>query len=316
MGIYIRLEPQPFFSPREQCLARFRFANVVWKAIEGWFYPKKVEIWCNTPLEQLDGVLLHEIPWQTSDSRTKIVEDVGGLLGKMSLDELLFSIITIEGMWRFDREFNGYMAVNNNPSWRKIYLDIEVDGYTHREDEDFADIVLTHKDAGEPFVKNFVEVVAMHTEEAVQLSAIYFFHGPVSKSEIFLAKALYYRSLKSLLRDMLASFKEELEEKKDKTTLLNLRPYKEDFLISRIMRNPQFRNKFPLILGEAGISEASSGSVLLIGKKKEAFQKAYKILCEEVFRPVAQKLPKSAQLEQYIDEALGSPQKRLNELTE
>ncbi len=314
MGIYIKLKPQEFHSTREHALARIAFGGEVWEAFEGWFYPTKVELWKNASLTQVGGVSKGGLTLDQISTTSKVMSELQDRFRGENLEDLLASVIVVQGVWRIaNQSMTGYISINNSYPWRQTYLDIEVDGHTHSDEEDFADVVLTAPDMGETFVKEFTNKLTGVSMEAVKLSAIYFFEGPVSRSEIYKAKVVYYPSPTELVRDMLSSYKAELREKNEQGLLSSLIPYKDEFLISAMFKTPEFQTDLSTILSQSQILQVQHHSILYVGRRKDSFRDAYTVLSEKALKNVARNLPSAGLLGQDIARALGSEQTRMDE---
>jgi len=315
MGVYIKLNPeQGPVTVRDRYRARIAFGGQVWAAFEGYFYPSSAEIWKYATLKELDGTRLKSLPLEPASRSADIMTAIDGLAKNMTLEDLLYSIVLVKGIWHINqRSIVGHISINNAPEWRKMYSDIEVDGETHVQGEDFSDVVLNAPDMGEPWVNGFIKKLSEYRDTPARLSAIYFFDGPVTKAEIFNAKAVFYQSTHDYVTDLLTSYRTELTDNKESNLLSGLSPYKQSFLVSALVKNDRFQKQFAVDLKQSQITPIQEHSVLFLGQNKDSFRKAYELLKKSVFEKMAKGLPKAERLEMDVDNAMGAGQRNIDD---
>lgn len=314
MGVYIRLKAEESRSDREQSLGRIAYGGEAWEAFSGWFRPIALEYWRNSTLPELGGKQMIGPTLEGVNRPSEAIGRIADYFRGRDIEELINSIIVVRGVWKID-EFNfpGYVSINNNLGWRTTYSDIEVDGYTNL-DRDFANIVLDSKDMGEGFYGRLMEKLTDIKHDAVKLAAVYFYDGPLSRSEVYNARLVYYHSLPEVIADFLTSYKADLKDAENRTLLNKLNPYREQFLIASMLKNHQFMRELNSAFNNSQIVQTTTKSVLLVGKKDTSFKQAYDKMAKEVFQSIANNLPSTKQLAQKIDEALGG-MASLDELT-
>ena len=309
MGIYIKINTERGTATvRDRFRARIAFGGEVWKNFEGHFYPSDVEVWRYATLEALGGIRLKSLPLDPSTKRSSVMEAVDGIAKSLPFEDLFYSIILIKGIWHIDnRSIIGHISINNAPEWRKMYSDIEVDGETHVEGEDFADVTLRASDMGEVYVTQIVRNLSEFKETLARLSAVYFFDGPMTRAEIFNAKSVYYQSEQDYVADVYASYKAELDDKGEANRLSHLSPYKASFLVSALMSNAQFKEALESNLQRSQIVKVPGHSILFLGQKSDSFREAYDLLKKDVFDKLARSggLRPAQRVAIDIDNALG-----------
>lgn len=317
MGVYIRLNAEVGLATiRDRLRARIQFGGLVWKAFQGWFYPSGVEFWRNASLAEVGGKQIVEpLKLDRDAAISSVMETIDALARKMSLDDLIASVILVKGIWQVEnRSFVGHISINNAWEWRRMYQDIEIDAEMRTDDEDFADVILQSPAMGEGFINRFIEVISDRQSELAKLAAVYFFDGPFAKAEIYNVKSALYASPKEFVSDVLTSFRTELSETEASRLLSGLHPYRHDFLVSSLLSNQKFQKSLDADLREAEILQVPGHSILFLGKKKDSFRRAYELLKRDAFEKLARGLKPSEYVLRDIDNALGqNPQTGLDD---
>ncbi|MCL5066735.1 MAG: hypothetical protein M1368_00065 [Thaumarchaeota archaeon] len=307
MGIYVNLKRRPFVSSRAHVRGRIAFASHSLEYLEGAFLPFAYTIWRNSTFKQSDGSIIEprkELPYPITYSR--IWEMLEDFAKSTQLEDLLSSIIVVEGKWTFDAsEYLGYVSINNNSVWRDTYSDIEIEAYPKGDLEDITDLFWSRKETRNSLVNRFIEKLSAYKDTSVELTNITYSKGvPATSQDIGSLRALYYPQKRAFVKDMLTSYVNELKENKDTRILPRMKPFDVDFLITKLMSNEVFNEDLKNIMDSSKLIEIPAHSIAYVGQDSDSIKRTYKELSRTVFQEIARALPRDKEIADKITKAL------------
>jgi hypothetical protein len=308
LGIYITLrspsgEHIPF---RDFPLIRLHYATEMLRFFyEGKiFVPQNIEVWLNFPEKALGGELDQNI--EVSDT----FKDIATMRMRLSdrnypLDRLMSTIIVINGHWNlFDTLIPGFFSINNSPTWRGTYKDLEIDASGTGDFNDLIGVLWKREDM-EGIVSSFVKKLKnAEIGQKVTPNIVFFSIGVPAKGDVDNLVGLYLKDRRALI-DFLYS---TLTEKGDPETKDRMPPLSRDFFIKTITEEPIVQERLNTALHDTLVIEEPVGSFTYIARDRKAFNNLYQVFSERVFKPAMQELPKVKEVELKIKKGLENVQ--------
>jgi hypothetical protein len=313
MGIYVGLKRSQFASQRAHVRGRIAFACHALEYLDGAFLPVAYTIWRNSTFKQLmDGNSNNSFIRPRQDltfptTHAEIWQILDNVAKEMQLEDLLSSIIVIEGKWSFSTEIEylGYISINNNSVWRSTYSDIEIEAYPTGDMSDILDLFWTTKHLRNALVNKFIEKLSAYKDTSMELTNITYSKGvPSATQDVSSLVALYYPQKRAFVKDFLTSYLSELKEKRDTRYSSRLKPFDVDFLVTKLLANPVFNEDLKNILDSSRVIEVPAHSVAYIGEETDSIKRAYKEISKTVFEQMAKALPKDKDITDRITRAL------------
>jgi hypothetical protein len=214
-----------------------------------------------------------------------------------TLEQLIPTIIRISGYWDLDgNRLAGFFSINNNPSWREVYHDIEIDAYGKGDIEDLVDLIWKSESA-QGIVKNLILTLNNAAKgQSVTPHVVFFSVGVPAKGEVTNIKGIHCSSRRYLIEFFYSTLSEQGEmDIRDK-----LGPMNKSFFISTLTDNKNVNQRFEQALDQTLIKEEIGGSVTYFAKEANSFSKLYEKIYETIFKPALKNLPKSNDVRQKI----------------
>lgn len=300
MGIYVSLRRPDASAFRDFVLNKIYYTTEIIRFFyEGQiFLPEEISIWRERPSEALGGEKLRP-KVEVSD----IFRDMATLRQQFSdsrdypFEQLITTIIQINGTWDIDgRRLAGFFSINNNPNWREVYRDIEIDAYGRGEIEDLVDAIWK-SDNAYGIVSNLIFNLKRATKDQSTVPYdILFSIGVPTKGEVKNIRGIYCSGRRYLIDFLYSTLSEQGEmEVRDKISPLN-----KTFFIGTIVENKTVNKRFEEALGQTLIKEETGGSVTYFAKQPDSFNQLYERVYETVFKPAFKNLPKANDVKQRI----------------
>jgi hypothetical protein len=304
MGIYITLKRPEANTFRNFVLSRIHYATEIIRFFHDGrvFIPEEISVWHERPSEALGG---HRV---RSDVKiSDFFRDLAKLKQEFSdskyypFEQLISTIIKIAGYWDIEgTQLAGFFAINNNPSWREVYRDIEIDAYGKGEIEDLVDAIWKCENA-QGIVKAFVQALnASAKGQSITPHEVFFSIGVPSKSEVKNIRGILCPSR----RYMLDFFYSTLSEQGEMDVRDKLGPLNKRFFVGAVAENKVATQKFEDALGKALIEENFGNSVTYFAKEPDSFARLYEKIYETVFKPAFKNLPRANDVRQRIANGL------------
>lgn len=306
MGIYVRLDRKRI-PLRDAPLIRLHYATELIRFFyEGRvFIPENIEIWRGSPSETLGGKIKEKFP-KGYDKISDPLRELARLrkfLAKRNypLDELLSSVIVINGVWDFNGiRLAGFLSINNNYSWRRVYRDVEMDAYGRGDIQDLVD-ALWKMDDIQSLIGKLVERISMAEEkQPVKPREISFTIGVPVKGETETLMAVHFL----YKRDLIDFFYKTLGKLGEESIKEKMRPLNSGFFISAISDHKVAKSRLREGLEETYIKEIRGNSVTYVAKERKSFTKLYEKLYGTVFKPAMKDLPKAREVTLRISKGL------------
>lgn len=307
MGIYVRLKSKTgeHIPLREASLNRLHYANeLVRFFFEGRiFVPENIEIWHHFPNKSLGGERKDRFP---KDSE-KIIDPfreialLRRLFTAYSFDQIIPSIIRINGVWDINgTKLAGFLSVNNNFTWRRVYRDIEMDAYGKGDIEDLVDALWKFEEISS-IIDNFIKKMTLSAKnQSMEPREIYLTIGVPVKGEPENLMAIHFPDKRDLIEFYYSTLSKLGEpEIKDK-----MNPLDKNFFISAISEHKTVERRLRKTLDAVAISEQIGNSVTYIARERNSFSKLYEQLYETVFKPAMKDLPRSKHVKSLIIKGL------------
>jgi hypothetical protein len=301
MGIYLTLSQQGEgkVPMREVVLSRLHYTvQAIRFFYQGRvFVPYEILVWKGRPSEALGGEQIEKITVNDFD------KDISALVAKMSeqklfpLEQLLATIIQINGTWNIDdTQLDGFFSANNSASWRSVYHDLEIDAFGKGEIEDLTDVFWKDKDL-QGVIKRFIDSVDnARVGQKVMPREIFFSVGVPAKGEVGNLRALHCSQRRYLIDFMYSTLSENnVTDIHDK-----LGPLNKKFFIGAIANEKIVNDRLINALNETLITETVGNSVTYLAKDKDSFTKLYNKLFEDVFKPAFKNLPNANEVKEKI----------------
>jgi len=306
MGLTISLQPQRrgernYISPDDRITSRISVGVQVSRFYEAYFKVDTIEVWKYAPMEELEGILIDSIK---VGKRFVTREDNEYLMERLKAREFLdrlFSIVRLVGVWELEGQpqFEGYLSIANDPSWRRVYGDIELNITPDSNTTDVVDLFYRDPVLKEKLVDRFIASFAGFNDGVNKIANIYFALGVPSAEDLDLWRTASLQSENELLRDAITAYK--TIGGKDVTR--QLEPYDVSFIVKSLREIPNFDESVNKFLSDNTISTSPVGSIGLIGEDPEAFKKFLAVFIEKVLKPVVGKLPPDARISEIIKNA-------------
>ena len=304
MGIYVTLrspsgEHVPF---RDYPLIRLHYATEMLRFFyEGKiFVPQNIEIWRDFPTETLGGEREDTI------EVSEIFRDIAALRMRFasrdfSLERLMLTIVVINGHWDLNGELiPGFFSVNNNPAWRGIYKDLEIDASGSGDVADLIDAIWKRDDTESIVLSLIKKLKASEENQKVTPNMVFFSIGVPEKGAVENLVGLNVKDRRTLI-DFLYS---TLHEKADTNIRDRIPPLNRDFFIKTINEQNIVQERLEKTLKDTLVREEPGGSVTYIARDRKAFSKLYETFSERVFKPAMLELPKVHEVELRIRKGL------------
>jgi hypothetical protein len=306
MGIYVKLETQTF-PLRDIPMVRLEYASELIRFFYDGkiFFPNNIEIWRGPPSESLGGRLTEKFPKEkeTIADPFRLLAQLRKFLSnrELVLDQLLSSVIVINGIWDFDGiRFAGFLSINNNDSWRRVYRDIEMDAYGRGEIEDLVD-VLWKLDYIKSMINQLVKRIDLiKSKQPIKPHEIFFTTGVPVYGEPENLMAVHFLGN----RDLIKFYYSTLSKQGDRVIKDKMRPLKGSFVVGAIADHRVAQRKLQEGLKEHYIEEIHGNSVTYIAKEPNSFTNLYKQLYDTVFKPAMKELPKAKDVKLKIAKGL------------
>jgi hypothetical protein len=294
VGIYLTLSEhgETKIPIREVILSRLHYAVQAIRFFYSGriFVPYEILIWKGRPSEALGGEQLSKIIINNFD------DDIKSLMDNMSnskvfpLEQLLLTVIQINGTWDIvNNHLDGFFSVNNNASWRSVYHDLEIDAYGRGEIEDLTDALWKDGDS-EGIISRLVDAMDnAKVGQKIRPREIFFSTGVPAKGEVSNLRALHCSERRYLIDFMYST----LSEGKTVDIHDKLGPLNKGFFISAIAKERVVSERLKIALEETVITEKFGHSVTYFAKDKDSFVKLYEKLYESIFKPAFRNLPRS-----------------------
>jgi len=309
MGIYIRLKSQTGerVPLREISLVRLHYANEIIRFFyEGRvFIPKNIEVWHRFPSKSLGGECRNKFP-QDSAEIVDPFREIALLRRLFSdrsypLDQLISTIIMINGIWDINgTKLAGFLSVNNDFAWRRVYRDIEIDAYGKGDIEDLVDALWKFEEI-QSIVNKFIKKITLSASNQLAIPReIYFTTGVPVKGEPENLMAIHLPDRRDLIEFFYSTLSKLGEaEIKDK-----MNPLDRTFFINAISEHKVVKRSLRRTLDAIAIKEELGNSVTYIAKERNSFLKLYEQFYEAVLKPAMKELPKSKDVKSLIRKGL------------
>lgn len=306
MGIYVKLQSQrgERVPLRDAPLIRLHYANEIIRYFhEGLvFIPENIEVWRNFPSESLGGKL------ETDKTRkiTDLFRDIALLRKQLTdraypLDRLLSTIIVINGIWDLNGiKLAGFISINNNYNWRRVYRDIEVDAYGRGDIEDLVDALWKREDVCEVVSKFVSRMKMVEKEQLSKPRQIFLTSGVPVKGETENLMAIHLKDR----RDFIDFLYSTLRERGDPDIKDKMHPLDRDFFVNALASHRVTNRKLGEVLKDTFIREESGNSVTYIAKERNSFTRLYDEFYDTVFKPAMANLPKTKDVKLTIAKGL------------
>jgi hypothetical protein len=300
MGIYVRLKSQrgERVPLRDAPLIRLHYANEIIRYFyEGFaFVPENIEVWHNFPSESLGGKLEPYMTKKISDP-FRDIDLLRIQLEKYPLDRLLSTIIVINGVWDLDGlKLTGFLSVNNNSAWRRVYRDIEFDAYGKGDVEDLVDALWKRDDTSEIVSKFISRLSKLKKGQPLVPHRVFFSVGVPVNGETENVRAIHLQDK----RDLIDFFYSTLSEFGDPEIKEKMPPLDRAFFISAIADHETVKRRLTEALKNTVIQEISGNSVTYIAKEPNSFTRLYEQFSDAVFKPAMKNLPKTKDVKKII----------------
>jgi hypothetical protein len=304
MGIYITLKRPEANTFRDFALNRIHYTTEIIRFFsEGHiFIPEEISIWRERPSEALGG---HRLKPDIKIS--DFFRDMAKLKQEFSdsryypFEQLISTVIQIDGYWDIEgNQLAGFFSINNNPSWREVYRDIEIDAYGKGEIEDLVDAIWKSENA-QGIVKAIIQALNIASKgQTITPHEVFFSIGVPSKGEVKNMRGILCPSR----RYMLDFFYSTLSEQGEMDVRDKLGPLKQSFFTGTIAENKVAIQKFEEALDQALIKEDFGNSVTYFAKEPDSFARLYEKIYETVFKPAFKNLPRANDVRQRIANGL------------
>ncbi len=306
MGIYVRLDGIRV-PLRDAPLLRLHYATELIRFFYKGrvFIPETIEIWRGSPSESLGGKRKEKFPKRTE----KISDPLRELAvlrkflsnRKYPLDELLSSVIVVNGVWDFDGlRLAGFLSINNNYSWRRVYRDVEMDAYGRGDIQDLVDALWKMNNIQSMIDKLIERIDLVAEKQPVKPREIDFTIGVPVKGEPENLMAIHYL----YDRDLIEFYYYTLKKVGEEGILEKMRPLDRAFFISAISEHKVAQRRLREGLAETYIEEIRGNSVTYVAKERNSFTKLYDKLYATVFKPAMKDLPKANEVKLRISKGL------------
>jgi hypothetical protein len=304
MGVYVSLRNQrgEYIPFKDASLIRLHYAaEIIRYFYEGRvFVPESIQVWMGFPSKTLGGQ--KKVDREVSEPFKDIALIRQELIsGSYSFEQLLSTVIVISGSWDLaGNKLAGFISVNNNPAWRRVYRDIEIDAHGSGDIEDLVDM-LWKSENREGIISDFIKKIkASEKEQKLVPYEIFFSIGAPVKGEVESLMAVHFNQRKALI-DFLYS---TASEKGDPDVRDKMPPLARDFFIGSIADQEIVNERLERTLQEAFIKEYVGNSVTYIAKERESFTKLYERFYKAVFKPAMSELPRSEEVKLRIKKGL------------
>jgi hypothetical protein len=306
MGLTISLARQKrgernYISPDERIASRISIGVDVSRFYEAYFKVDSIEVWKYAPMEELEGILVDSLKvgkrFVTRDDHEYLMER----LKNREFPDRLFSIVRLVGTWELEGQppFEGYLSIANDPNWRRVYSDIELNITPDSNTTDIVELFYRDHLLKEKLVDRFIATFAGVNDGVNKVSNIYFTLGVPSAEDLDLWRTASLQNENELLRDAITAYK--AIGGKDVTH--QLEPYSVPFIVKSLREIPNFDERLNKFLSDNTISTSPVGSIGLIGEDPEAFKKFLAEFIEKVLKPVVGKLPPDVRISEIIKNA-------------
>lgn len=299
MGIYVGLK-KPKGTPvtlRDRPLIRIHYASEIIRYFYKGriFIPESIEVWQGFPSETLGGERKEE-PRKISDPFREIALLRGRFARTYRLDQLLSTVVKFNGVWDLNGiKLAGFLSINNNPAWRGVYRDIELDAYGRGDIEDLVDALWKRGDTKE-IVSSFIKTIKLSQKAQLRPHEIFFSVGVPVKGETENLVAFNLPSRRNLISFLYSTLgKQGEQEIKDK-----MRPLDREFFVSAISDHDIAKRRMRKALEETFIDEDMGDSVTYFAKERNSFTRLYEQFYEAVFKPAMKNLPKTKDVRKAI----------------
>jgi hypothetical protein len=306
MGLTLVLQRQArgehkYVHPDERIASRTAIGIQVSRFYEAYFKVNAIEVWKFAPMEENEGILIDSLSIEKKFVTREDHEYLRERMQNRDFPDRLFSIIRLVGAWQVEghEPFESYLSIANDPNWRRIYGDVELNIIPDGETTDIVEIFYRDKLLKEKLVDRFLASFAGFNDGISRVSNIYFSLGVPSAEDFDLWRTASLQSENELLRDAITAYKTIGGEKVTR----RLDPYSLSFIIKSLREIPQFDANLNDFLSKNRISASPVGSIGLIGEEPEAFKKFFADFVEKVLEPVIDKLPPDVSISDIIKNA-------------
>jgi hypothetical protein len=300
MGIYITLKRPEATTFRDVALNRLHYATeIALFFVNGHvFQPQEISVWHNRPSEALGGErLFPEV------KVSEFFRDMAKLKQQFSdskffpFELLVSTVVRIEGYWDLNgNRLSGFFSINNSPSWREVYRDIEIDAYGKGETKDLVDTIWKRDDAKGIFKEIIRTLDNAAKGQSVIPHEVFCTVGIPEKGEVKNIRGIHCSS-RRYLYDF---FYSALSEQGEADIREKLGPLRQSFFIGTLADNKIVAQRFEEALRETVIEEEIGQSVTYFAKESKSFEQLYQKVYENVFKPAFKRLPKANDVRQNI----------------
>jgi len=303
MGIYLNLvsSERMRISPLERALSRIHYCYeaIRYFAKGRLFLPRTIRVWMDAPSETLEGIKKREI--QIVDLYNDVERLRSWFKEDFYQERLFSSIIVFEGVWDFDNiKLAGFFSVNNEYTWRNMYLDVEIDAYGKGDIEDLVDVFWEKGEIITLAPNFFMELKHAEKGEPTRPREIYFSIGAPEYGGFDNLVALHLQDWRALVGFLYSRLR------KDKAPWIKSKvaPIDRGFFLGSIREQKVVPMILKRLIEEASLVEQHGKSVTYIAKDKKSFSKFYQKTREEVFKSAVQDFPESEALKKKIQKGL------------
>jgi hypothetical protein len=179
MTISICLFNEPYQLIEVKTLKKLNLAHEILNFYSRYFYPTRIEIWHEAPVEALGGELLKEIRWLDDYyEKMMLIKALDPVIKKPDL--LISMTLLFRGVWKINEvKVPGYISVNNIDSSIRTYGDIELGSYSQGKFSDIVDLIWTDYKKVQFLVNDFISKFSKFKDETNMFYLVnYIIFGP------------------------------------------------------------------------------------------------------------------------------------------
>jgi hypothetical protein len=306
LGLSVVLEPRTreheYIGIDERTRSRISFGIQVSRFYEAYFKIRGIEIWKFAPLKELEGIPLKGIEIAKGFVTREDEERLWQHLQTLDPVDRFFSVVRLLGTWEMEDhpKLDTYLTISNDPNWRRVYGDIELNVFPEGDIRDIVDLFYKDRTVKERLVDFFLTTFAGYSDDAHQTGAIYFTLGVPAAEDLDLWRTVSLRSKTTLLENSLARLRAIGGEEAEHA----LSPYSVHFLVRSLREIPQFDEYLSSFFARHQILAKSVGSVGFIGENPESFKEFFDEFAEKVLKPMIRDLPRDAEISSKIRNAV------------
>jgi len=203
----------------------------------------------------------------------------------------------IYGDWSIlDSNFEGFISINNEYSWRLAYQDIEIDAFGQKDQEDLVEILWMNENINY-LIKDFLTTItSKKTDIYSRISEIYFSIGAPEFGNVENLMALHIPSWRTMVRFLYT----QMHNDEDKWYRDRIAPLNRSFFLRSLTEQKLVENLFNKFVDESELIQHAVGSITYIAKRKDSFKAFYNKFKNEVFKNASTQLPNADRLKKSI----------------